>query len=205
MRTARQSPEITGWRKLTPEDCAAPVKREGIQKIRDAHHLLAKFFAMGYGTSDAAELAGYSISRASILRNDPAFSQLVEEYREMVTAKQMDSVDEYYGVISRIRAKTARMIDEKLDSVEDIENISFRELAMIHSDIADRTGYPKRSVAVNVNVDFAARLDQAISRSNAAKVVNPAGASPPLLPTGSGEGADDRRPLPTVIDNEEKV
>lgn len=199
MNFAKKSPEITGWRELTPGDVAAPVKREGIKSIRDPHHLLAKYFAMGYGTSEAAEQAGYSISRASILRGDPAFSELVEQYRERITGVQLEAVDEYYAAANRVRAKSMRMIEEKLDGITNVDETPFRDLVMIHSDLADRTGYPKRSVAVNVNVDFAARLDQAIVASNKAKLLNPSGAASSLLPTGTGGELEDRPALPRVM------
>lgn len=211
MNFARKSPGITACRELRPEDVAAPVKREGIKKIRDSHHLLAKYFASGYGTTEAAELAGYSIARASILRGDPAFSELVEQYRERITGAQLESIDEYYATANRVRAKSMRMIEEKLDKVDEagvdgLDLIPFRDLAMIHSDVADRTGYPKRTVAVNVNVDFAARLDQAIARSNKAKIVNPVEQQPSLPAPGSGGEVEDRLPLPRVIEHEtEKV
>lgn len=206
MNAAKKSPVITSWRELRPEDAAVPVKREGIKKIRDSHHLLAKYFAMGYGTGEAAELAGYSIARASILRGDPAFSQLVEEYRERITGKQLESVDEYYAAANRVRTKSMRMIEEKLDGIDNVDEVPFRDLALIHSDVADRTGYPKRTVAVNVNVDFAARLDQAIARSNKAKIVNPSGAGAVTpLAVGLGEQVEDRPPAPLVIEHGEKV
>lgn len=205
MNFAKKSPGITGWRELTAEDVATPVKREGIKSIRDPHHLLAKYFAMGYGTSEAAGLAGYSITRASILRGDPAFSELVATYRERFTEGQAESIDEYYAAANRVRVKSMRMIEEKLDGITNVDEVPFRDLTMIHSDLADRTGYPKRTVAVSVNVDFAARLDQAIAASNKAKIVNPSGAASSLLPTGSGGGEEDRPSLPRVIEHVEKV
>lgn len=199
----KATPRILGVRPLRPEDCAAPAAKVGIKKIRDAHHLLAKYFAMGYGTGEAAEAAGYSIARASVLRGDPAFSELVEQYRAIITEKQLESVDEYYATANRVRAKSMRMIEEKLDGIDNVDEIPFRDLALIHSDIADRTGYPKRSVAVNVNVDFAAKLDQAIARSNKAKIVNPVGATAPL-PLGSEGRVEDRLPAPKVIEHEKE-
>lgn len=206
MKAAKASPRITAWRELQATEASVPAKREGIKTIRDPHHLLAKYFAMGYGTTEAAEAAGYSISRASILRNDPAFAELVEQYRSQITSRQLESVDEYYAAANRVRAKSMRLIEEKLDGINNVDEVPFRDLALIHSDVADRTGYPKRSVAVNVNVDFAAKLDQAIARSSKAKVVNPAGALPkgPSAAAG-GESLEDRPATPLLIEHEEKV
>lgn len=202
MGEPKASPVITAVRELTAKDAGAPAKRSGaVKALRDSHHLLAKHFALGYGTTEAANLSGYSVTRASILRNDPAFAELVEVYRVQITERQLESLDEYYEGLARIRRKTARMIEEKLDGIDDVSEIPFRDLAMIHSDAADRSGYPKRSSVV-VTHDFAAKLDQAIARSNKAKLVNPSGDAPALAPSGPGGGLEDRPSSPKVIENE---
>ena len=52
-----------------------------IKRIRDHHHLVARMVARGMRTGDVAREVGFSISRISILKSDPAFRQLVEMYR----------------------------------------------------------------------------------------------------------------------------
>lgn len=154
---------------------------KSVETIKDSHHMLARLFALGYTSNEVSEMAGYSISRCSILRNDPLFIELVNHYKGMVDEQFKETTDEYFRLAEAARVKTMRMINDKLD---DEEELSVSELLKIHDSTADRTGYPKRTIAHNVTTDFAARLDQAIVRSNKAKVINqPAGAS-------SSQGSD---------------
>lgn len=134
------------------------------KRFRDSHHMIARLFAMGLRSGEVASRTGYSLARVSLLRNDPAFDELVSAYRSDVDEEWRESVDEYFELISANRTISARLINDKLTEAEP-DDVSFRELVNIHADAADRTGYPKRSVAVNVNVDFAAQLDRAIKRS----------------------------------------
>lgn len=193
------TPRILSMRPLTEAEASAPATKNVIKKLRDPHHLLAKHFAMGFSVTEAAETCGFSISRASLLRSDPMFAELVEEYRKQIDERSMDAVDEYYQRLARIRSKTANMIEEKLDSVDNVNDISFRDLANLHSDAADRTGYPRRKEAINLNADFASLLDQAIQRSNKAKLVNPSGALPADAGSEGGRG-EDRASTPKVIE-----
>lgn len=165
-------PSIDGVRELTSEDIATyvPGRATTLKNIKDSHHMLARMFAIGLRPGEVAKRTGYSPTRLSVLRSDPAFIELVEQYKASVDTTWEENVDEYFELMAQNRIKTARLINEKLEEAEDdIDKVSFRDLVSIHSDAADRTGYPKRSVAVNVNVDFAAKLDAAIKRTNAAQ------------------------------------
>lgn len=166
-------PSIDGVRELTRAelDHMSHGKSPAAKRFRDSHHRVARLFASGCRPGEVAERSGYSLGRISTLSADPAFQELVASYRSSVDESWRESVDEYYDTVSANRIAAARLIADKLEDTEP-NDISFRELVTIHADAADRTGYPKRSVAVNVNVDFAARLDQAIKRSAEAKVIN---------------------------------
>lgn len=169
-------------------------KLKSVESLKDSHHMLARLFAIGLTNGEVAERAGYSISRVSILRNDPLFNELVQGYIAMVDDQFIESVDEYFRLAEAARIKSMRMINDKLDTEEDL---SISELMKIHDSAADRTGYPKRTVATNINIDFAARLDQAISRSNKAKVIN----QPAALPSADavdGEGVSGEAPSPPI-------
>src|SRR5215813_12581621 len=52
-----------------------------IQRIRSRHHLMAQMLASGLKPTEVAQKTGYSISRVSILQADPAFKELVSNYR----------------------------------------------------------------------------------------------------------------------------
>lgn len=188
-------PSIDGVRELEQVEVERlkPGREPAVKALRDSHHMIARLCAIGLRTTEIAERTGYSIARVSVLRNDPAFRELVEQYKVDVDESFRENVDEYFSLVAKNRTLSARLINDKLSEIEDLDDVSIRELVAVHSDSADRTGYPKRSVAVNVNVDFAARLDQAIQRSNRAKIIehSPAldssaldgeGTPPPALP-----------------------
>lgn len=77
-------------RDLSPEDIAqseaAPLAAQAplIQRLRHAHHAIARLVAEGRKGVEISAITGYSQSRISILQNDPAFSELVEYYRGQV-------------------------------------------------------------------------------------------------------------------------
>lgn len=204
-----KQPSILALRELAPGEAQAiasvsdrPSSR--IKSIRDSHHRLARLMAMGLRSSELAELSGYSAVRVSILRSDPAFMELVEHYRDIVNEGWKEEVDEYYGTVAANRTIAARLINDRLAEAEP-DDISLKELIAIHSDSADRTGYPKRTVAVNVNVDFAAKLDRAIKRSQTVLLEGtdppcptvPSPLAPPLRELGeaSSPSVESRPPL----------
>lgn len=164
-------PSIDRVRELTKAEVEGTPrgKAPSVKRFRDTHHMVARLFAMGLRPGEVAFRTGYSQTRIGILHSDPAFEELVASYRADVNESFREQTDEYFENISAIRNATARLARDKLEAIEDPDDISFRELALFHDTTADRTGYPKRTVAVNVNVDFAAQLDKAIKRSEAAR------------------------------------
>ena len=53
-----------------------------IKKIRDSHHKLASLLASGLKDVEVSLITGYSQSRISILKHDPAFKNLLSFYAE---------------------------------------------------------------------------------------------------------------------------
>lgn len=185
-------PAIDSVRELTAADIAGleRAKNQNPVKVhRDSHHMVARLFAMGLRPGEVATETGYSLGRISTLAGDPAFQELIAYYRNMVNQAFADRQDEYYQTVSANRRLSARLINDKLSEVEP-EEISFRELVLIHSDAADRTGYPKRTVALNVNADFASLLDKAIQRSQGAKLIEGTVSDQPALGLPAGDGGE---------------
>lgn len=165
-----KKPSVDVVRELTQAEVAGMTRGRSpsVKKFRDSHHMVARLFAMGLRPGEVAARAGYSLGRVSTLSNDPAFQELVATYRDDVDQEFKETADEYFDIAISNRIMAARLINDKLVDAEP-DDVSLRELVTIHADAADRTGYPKRSVAVNVNVDFAAQLDRAIKRSTGAR------------------------------------
>lgn len=182
--------KVLGVRELTSGEVLGQGRGRApaIKSIRDSHHMVARLFALGLRPGEVAERSGYSLGRISVLYADPALRDLIEKYRGNVDEAHKDVADEYYTTVAANRIMAARLLNDKLCLVEP-EDISIRELVTIHADAADRTGYPKRTVAVNFNVDFAARLDQALKRSDRARLPSPSTpASMEMSPHDRGEG-----------------
>lgn len=174
-------------RDLTKDDLlvlAQPRAKPGAAKrFRDPHHKLAKLLAWGMKLKDAAAKSGYSATRASQLNEDPAFRELVANYAKDITEKWEDSVEDFVEFATGNMIKAERQISDRLDKAdEDDELLPVRDLIAISRDAADRLGYGKKQTNVNVNVDFAAQLEQRMKRAKTLEIAR--SPSPPLQSAG---------------------
>lgn len=162
-------PVILGVRELAKEE-VVNVKRmryAGPKALREVHHRVARLFAMGLRQTEIRELTGYAANRISMLYNAPTFRALVESYKADVTEEWKDEVRGYYAEADRIRTAALRMMAEQLDNAAETgEQVPMGTLLKIHDSLADRTGYPKRKESVNLNIDFASKLERAMQRSS---------------------------------------
>lgn len=150
------------------------------QTMRDTHHRVARMFAAGLRPMEIASRSGYSYQRIYTLSKDPAFQNLIENYRNMVNESYRETVDDFHETMVEARHGAMRQIKDKLEMAEENgELLPTRELISIVELTADRTGYGKKETKVNINVDFAARLERAVDRKKkliegqAMKVVSP--------------------------------
>jgi hypothetical protein len=118
---------------------------------------------------DAAAQTGYSQSTISILRADAAFQDLIAVYAKA----QTEAFAEYSDLAMGNMIRGERLIEDSLEaageSAEPIPLAELRPVLDIVSDRADRFGYPKKATNVNVNLDFAGRLESARRRSGLAQ------------------------------------
>lgn len=172
--------EVRDLRKADLARLAEPRRAPIVAKLRDSHHHLAKLFASGLRASDVADRVGMSASRVAAIRRSPAFDQLVAEYRDILTEKWAEGVDDYFILAAGNMVRAELQIADRLAEAEEAgETLPVRDLLAISRDAADRFGYGKHTTQTNVNVDFAAQLERAIRRSRPElKVVE----SAPLAP-----------------------
>lgn len=138
-----------------------------VARFRDSHHKLAWLFASGMRPEQIALASGYSMQRVYTLSSDPAFRELVEKKREKVDQNRAEVLDDFEELIKGNMLKAERMLADKLDDADETEELlPTRELIAISRDAADRLGYGKKATNVNVNIDFAAKLDRAVARSS---------------------------------------
>jgi hypothetical protein len=183
-------PRILESRPLTREDLACLSEKRPAQitaKLRDTHHRVARLFAAGLRLDEVVELSGYSNQRVYQLSTDPAFQELVAQYRGKVDAAFERNQDRYFGLATSNMIKAETMISDKLDeAMENGETLPTRDLISISRDAADRFGYSKHTVVTNNNIG--SKLEAAIVRSGKAvtidaKAVSSPVSSPALAPT----------------------
>lgn len=136
------------------------VKPSAVKRLSERHHALARHIAGGATMSEAAAICGYNLSRVSILKDDPAFKELVQFY-----SKNLDDI--YMGQHEALAqlSKTATAIAmDRLE--EDPDKIKFDQLLETIKLASDRTGFgpASSSTQVNVHVGLGAKLEEARKR-----------------------------------------
>lgn len=195
-RVALAPPVVLSVRPITREDLPrllGPRDRAQTrpQRLRASHHRVAELAAMGFRLTQIAMMTGYSYNRVASLLASPAMQELVA-VKEASKAEMQAVVEDTFADYSQRNMLTAeRMLFDRLDEADDNGDLlPVRDLIAITADRADRFGYPKKSTSVNLNVDFAARLEAVIARSAKARVAPPAlvedVGSPSNVPTRLG-------------------
>jgi len=169
--------EISGIRVLARADLSVLLEKRPqtqLKSLSDGHHRVARAVATGLSNVDVAAITGRTANRIAVLKQDPAFTELVAHYRGIVTADYVQSVDSYMEVATANMLKAETMLGDKLDAAQDTgETLPTRDLIAISRDAADRFGYGKMQKNLNVNVDFASQLEAARKRSAGSRVPPP--------------------------------
>jgi len=137
-----------------------------LKKLREIHHRIALLMVTGQFDADVAAATGYSLTRLSILKNDPAFKELLEFYRDSRKKAETQVMEN----LSTLRNDAISELSERLE-VEP-ESFSNRELMELLTTTADRTGHGPTSKSMNmhmgvsVNAAELAKLKQEASSAN---------------------------------------
>lgn len=179
MNTQRnpKTPYIKSVRSMVKADIEylrQPSARVRIAKLSDTHHIIARLIVSGLTLTEIAAETGYSITRISILKQAPAMQELIARYRADDHDQWKEKRDNYYAYVESAGKKSWRKIIEKLDADDEneVSEIPFRDLLKIADSSADRVGYHRKSTKENINIDFAARLEAAITKSNSVKLID---------------------------------
>lgn len=143
-----------------------------VQRISSRHHALARSLASGMPAIEAALCTGYTTSRISVLKADPAFQELIAHY----TKVEGDVAADLGQRMATLGVEAAEVLAERLETTP--ESFANDELSDLMKVAADRTGHgpASRTTNVNVNVNLGDRLRAARERA----------ASAPLLPSTPG-------------------
>lgn len=117
-----------------------------ILKLRTTHHELARLLACGFKDVDISRVTGYSQSRISILKRDPMFSQLVDEYM----ARRDEFAVDFSARLRQISATSLEMLQERME--DEPKAFTPRDLRQLAEMALDRTGHGKTMTVNNVNV-----------------------------------------------------
>jgi hypothetical protein len=141
-------------------------KTPPLKRITDRHHALARNLASGMGESEAAHICGICRSRVSILKNDPAFQELLTFYREAAEAKYADM----HMRLANLSSDAVQLLSDRLE--DDPDSLSINQLIEVTKMGADRTGFGPQSSStnLNVNVGVADRLEEARKRVRARRL-----------------------------------
>ena len=167
-----------------------------IQKLKHSHHNLARLMAQGLPGSELSLITGFSPSRISILKHDPAFAELVVYY-----AEQVEEV--FVNVHERLATVGMDALQELQDRLEtEGESFSTKELLDTIGVTLDRGGYgPKSIVQHNIGGGLYDILDiikkEVDSRQNGnIKTLVPLSASPDTGPPMGGASNLEADPNP---------
>lgn len=167
-------PKVTNIRALVPADLENLRQRSyrtRIGRLREVHHQMARYFAAGLSNVEVAEILGYTEARISVLRHDPSIKEITSQCSAEIHQSWLDHQDVVNADAVRAMKTGVRNIAERFEALEDDPNaIPLKDVARVTSDLMDRFGYGKQQTNVNVNLGFAKKLEDAITRSK--KVIN---------------------------------
>lgn len=172
-RKAANLPLVLGTAELTASEVATLGEREAgikptpLQRVTTRHKKAARLLAKGETVSQVSLATGLTVSRISILKQDPAFQEQVSVY-QTEAEERVRAYDDV--VVEGLQNLTIDAIEELERRIaEEGEDLSSGELLSIIRQGADRTGHaPKRVEERSLTVNFGDRLQEARKRALAA-------------------------------------
>ena len=136
------------------------------QKLRESHHMIARFAALGLDNHEVGARTGYSRERVGVLLEAPAMKELVALYRGKIDETYVKQVDAFFELATGNMLAAERHIADTIAELDEKDELlPVRTALAISRDAADRFGFGKHTSQTNINVDFAAKLEAAIARS----------------------------------------
>lgn len=165
-----------------------------VDKLRDSHHEVALLFSMGMSEAEVSAITGYSHTRLSTLRNNPAFAELIAQKRGSMEAEVVDARAASLVRKIQLNAAAERHLLQAIDDADAAgETLPIKTSLALVSDMSDRIGLGKHSTVTNQH-EIGSRLERAIARSAKAKAVGESGTAGSIPATGMTEGLVSRVP-----------
>jgi hypothetical protein len=138
-----------------PRAVATPL----LKRLRDSHHSLARLTAEGRSNAEISAITGCNQTRLTILKDDPAFAELVEFYRR----QKQEILSDVDLRMAELLKDTVGELAERLET--DSDAFSIAELQDQVKLLADRTGHgPSSKQQIDVRFGIADRLQAARER-----------------------------------------
>lgn len=161
-------------------------------RLRASHHNVARLVAAGVRNNIIAEQTGYTSARVEQLKKSPAFQELMANYKAMLDGEYVEEADAYFKLAFNNMVAAERHIADHLADADELgELVPIKTALAISRDAADRFGYGKRQTNLNVNVDFAAKLEDAIRRSGKTLDLAPGSVSTITPPSVAAQAPSD--------------
>jgi predicted transcriptional regulator len=160
-----------------------------LKKIRAVHHAAARLIATGMKDQEVSLNVGLCPSRLSILKNDPAFRDLVEFYTQ-------SEVDRFSSVQDRMVMLGMVAAEELNDRIEEAaEDVTTKDLTEIMKLALDRGGYApvtkseSKNLHAHMSLSELEALKQEVKSGQKGQVFKRT--STQTLPQNSGTDADN--------------
>lgn len=139
-----------------------------IARLKHSHHLLARLLAEGRPAVECSYVTGYCESRISILKDDPAFQELIAYYKQQNEAIYLD-------VHQRLASLGISAMEELADRLEDKPQVFTEKGLMDLIELTmDRSVAPSKGVAkgggggapaggLNLTVNFVAAKHEGVT------------------------------------------
>jgi hypothetical protein len=175
-----------------------------IKTLRYNHHVLAKAVAAGKSGIECANLTGMAANYISILKNDPAFQELVSFY-----ADEMNEL--YVDVHQRMATLGTSILEELTDRFEaDPDKFTKRELLDMFTAMADRSiptakggPAPQQAIVAGPNGGLALQINFVSPQGDSPKTIDLAPTQAPAVRTGEAKPQAISHSFPEIgIDGE---
>jgi hypothetical protein len=153
--------DLTGpVREIDVDDIVPPARPPTVGKLRESHHAVARLFAQGLRNAEISLQTGYSLSRLSVLQDDPTFMELVAFYRDdaQKVAQEMEAKFLLVG-----NDFMQELHDRLLGNPDGLSDALILEAA---KQFLDRAGFSpvNRSISKSLVMNIGERLDRANGR-----------------------------------------
>lgn len=142
-----------------------PKQLSTLTMLSERHRNLARLMAMGKTDWECSIITGYTASRISILKSDPAMKNLIKHYSEEKDIVYVQAHEK----MAQVASTALDVLQERLEDPEQVAEMSNSQLLSIIEVSADRSGLgPTSKSEVSVNVNIADRLEAARKRAREA-------------------------------------